>query len=141
MSLEVRHDLDGVDWTEAASLVTRAPLGERNPEELKKAFCASDLVCMIYDGTLLVGVGRALTDEVYQAGIYDICVLPEYQGRGVGKQVVESLLARLGNLTVILFAEPGKENFYRKLGFRPLKTGMGIFSSYTDSEKDRFLEP
>ena len=41
--------------------------------------------------------------------------------------IMERMLARLSHCNVILYANPGREDFYLKLGFRPLLTGMGKF--------------
>jgi predicted N-acetyltransferase YhbS len=75
----------------------------------------------------LIGFGRALSDGVYQAALYDVAVLPEFQGKGVGTAIVKNILDRLASCNVILYASPGKEAFYRALGFRQLKTGMALF--------------
>ena len=62
--------------------------------------------------------------------IADVGIAPEYQGRGIGKAVVEKLLAyaqsRLppgGRTSVQLIAAEGKEGFYEKLGFRKMPGG------------------
>jgi len=97
------------------------------PEMHRRAFEAAYSVAFAYDGGALIGCGRALSDGVYQTALYDIAVLPRYQGSGVGRRLVEALLAGLGECNVILYASPGKEGFYRKLGFREMKTGMARF--------------
>ena len=80
--------LQAVDWEEASILFERAPLGKqkRDPEKLKRAFEVSYAVIVVYDSGKLVGMGRALCDGEYQAAIYDMVVLPEYQGKGIGKR-------------------------------------------------------
>ena len=66
----------------------------------------STLVIFAFDGDTLVGTARAITDLEYHAGIYDVAVLPEYQGRGVGRQMMEWLLNRLKVWRVKLVCEP-----------------------------------
>ena len=136
----LRETTCGVDWAEAAELVERAPLGRRDPQALRRAFEASAHVCFVYEGKRLLGLGRALSAGVWQGGIYDICVLPEAQGTGVGNLVVSSLLARMEGLTVILFASPGKEPFYEKLGFRRMRTGMGRFACYEQRREQGYVD-
>ena len=47
---------------------------------------------------------------------------------GIGTRIVAAILAGLPpTCTVILFASPGKEPFYRTLGFRRMLTGMARF--------------
>jgi ribosomal protein S18 acetylase RimI-like enzyme len=55
-------------------------------------------------------------------------VLPEYQGYGIGKGIVSRLVElSSGHRKIILYAAPGKDTFYRKLGFRRMLTAMAIF--------------
>jgi ribosomal protein S18 acetylase RimI-like enzyme len=57
-----------------------------------------------------------------------VAVLPSHQGTGLGKAVVQELL-RLsqGHKKIILYSVPGKEGFYRKLGFLRMLTAMAVF--------------
>jgi GNAT superfamily N-acetyltransferase len=124
MTFTLSFELKDVDWAEAAEIFRRAPLGTREPDKLRRACENSFLVCFAYDDDRLVGMGRALSDGQYQAAIYDLVVLPEYQGLGIGRQIMESIHGRLPVKTIILYAVPGKEPFYRKLGYYRLLTGM-----------------
>ena len=124
MGIRLQFDTDGVKWTETAEVFRRAPLGTREPEKLRRACENSNVVCFAYDGGKLVGMGRALSDGEYQAGLYDLVVLPEYQGRGIGKAIVGAIHERLPSCTTILYSDPGKEAFYEKCGYHRLLTGM-----------------
>jgi ribosomal protein S18 acetylase RimI-like enzyme len=73
-----------IDWNELAHLYKIAPLGNKNPDDLKIAFSNSMYKCFIYDGEKLVGAGRALADGVDVSYICDVAIHPEYQGRGHG---------------------------------------------------------
>lgn len=117
----------GVDWAQAAQVFECAPLGTREPSKLKRSFENSSLVCFAWSRGTLVGFARALTDFEYQGSIYDMCVSPKYQGKGLGRTIMEALLKRLPVETIILFAVPGKETFYEKLGFHRMTTAMGRF--------------
>lgn len=72
-----------------------------------------------------VAMGRALFDFGYTAYIGDVIVAPEYQGKGIGKHIVEALMQRVmeaaepgDRIMFILGAAKGKEVFYEKLGFK-----------------------
>lgn len=128
--LDWSDDLDGVDWEELSRLYVRAPLGLKPPEHLRVSFGNSRFRCFVRDKGQLVGVGRALADGVDCAYIGDVAVLPEYQGCGLGKAIMARLLElTAGHRKVILYAAPGKEAFYLKLGFRPMNTAMAIFAN------------
>ena len=66
---------------------------------------------------------------MYQAAIYDVAVLPEYQKRGIGKLIIHKIVESLPGCNFILYASPGKEDFYKKLDFRKMKTGMALFGN------------
>jgi ribosomal protein S18 acetylase RimI-like enzyme len=125
--VELRESCDGVDWTAVRDVLRDAGMAFHEPDKHRRAFEGAYAVVFAYDNGTLIGCGRALSDGVYQAALYDIAVLPCYQGSGLGRRLVEALLAGLGDCNVILYASPGKEGFYRKLGFRGMKTGMARF--------------
>ena len=71
-----------------------------------------------------VGMARVISDGGYMALIVDVMVLPEYQGKGVGRRLMENITEWLDQLTkdgrcimVNLMATPGNESFYEKFGF------------------------
>ncbi|MGE4506326.1 MAG: GNAT family N-acetyltransferase [Desulfovibrionaceae bacterium] len=127
-TIRIATDCTGVDWEEACRVFERAPLGTREPEKLRLAFERSALVRFAKDGERLVGMARAISDGVYQAVIYDVCILPEYQGKGLGSRLVASLMEALPGLTVLLYAVPGREGFYGRHGFERMATAMARFS-------------
>ena len=125
------YDHSEVDWDELSELYRIAPLGEKSPEDLAIVFSNSKFKCFIYLDNTLVGIGRALADGVDCSYICDVAVHPEYQGLRLGKQIVEKLVARSeGHRKIILYANPGKEGFYSKLGFYKMNTAMAIFSNH-----------
>jgi ribosomal protein S18 acetylase RimI-like enzyme len=76
-----------------------------------------------------VGAGRAVADGIDCAYLCDIVVHPDCQGQGLGKALVEKLKElSAGHAKIILYANPGKEAFYRKFGFRRMLTAMAIFA-------------
>ena len=72
----------------------------------------------------VVGFINALSDGVLMAYIPLLEVLPEYQGQGIGRTLVERMLARLGNLYAVdLLCDPELQPFYAQAGMQPA-TGM-----------------
>ena len=73
-----------------------------------------------YDGQQLVGFGRMVSDLVLHAMIYDMIVLPAYQGQGIGGEILERLVTKAqqtGIRDIQLFCARGKRSFYEKRGF------------------------
>jgi len=65
-----------------------------------------------------------MSDGGYFAVVLDVVVLPEYRGRGIGREMMSRAVAHLkGSLRpgehsyTILTSAPGKEGFYEKFGF------------------------
>nr|WP_289767640.1 GNAT family N-acetyltransferase [uncultured Acetatifactor sp.] len=88
-------------------------------------------VSAICDGQV-VGMGRLVGDGAMYWYLQEIVVLPEYQGKGIGKSIVNRLLEHIRSAamsgTIIdigLTAVKGKEPFYEKFGFSVRSTGMG----------------
>jgi GNAT superfamily N-acetyltransferase len=122
--------LDTLDWNELVALYDAAPLGQKNAADLKTAFGNSRLRCFAREAGRLVGVGRALSDGVDCSYLCDIAVLPSHQGTGLGKEIVQRLLTlSAGHKKIILYAVPGKEPFYKRLGFKRMRTAMAIFEN------------
>ena len=72
----------------------------------------------------------ALADGTDCSYICDVAVMPSHQGTGLGKAIVARLLAlSAGHKKIILYAVPGKEPFYKKFGFRRMRTAMAIFEN------------
>ena len=128
LELEWKDTLESVLWQELSDLYRVAPLGDKKPLDLETAFSNSRFRCFVYDSGELVGAGRALADGIDCSYLCDIAVLPTHQGLGIGKGIVSRLVdLSKGHKKIILYTVPGKESFYRKLGFKRMRTAMAIF--------------
>lgn len=140
MALAWIDSLENVDWEELSRLYLVAPLGHKDPADLKVAFSNSMFRCFVYDAGRLVAVGRALADGRDCSYICDVAVHPGYQGRGLGKEVVAKLVdLSKDHKKIILYAAPGKEPFYRKLGFKRMATAMAIFQNQAQALENGLL--
>ena len=140
MELEVKHDCEGLVWEKIPEILKSVGMGYHEPDQHRKAFEASHTTVFIYHEDRLIGFGRALSDGVYQAAIYDCAVLSEYQGKGIGALIMKNLMPRISDCNVILYATPGKEGFYEKHGFRKMKSGMARFTSGEYMKERGFTE-
>ena len=93
---------------------------EQAEQGIKNSFI---LVCLRKDGRP-IGLGRAVSDRGYVVYIADVIVVPEYQGQGLGRVIMEELLKRIKEslkpgyrVMISLLAAKGKEEFYNKFGF------------------------
>jgi ribosomal protein S18 acetylase RimI-like enzyme len=130
MNLRWDDSLEAVNWEELSNLYKIAPLGNKKPSDLATVFSNSMFRCFVYDEGKLIAAGRALADGIDCSYLADIAVHPDYQGRGIGREIV----LRLRDLSkhhrkIILYAAPGKDGFYLKLGFKRMLTAMAIFEN------------
>lgn len=133
--------LDTIDWHELAALYRAAPLGQKTAEGLKIAFTNSMFRALARDDGVLVGAGRVLADGIDTAYLCDVAVMPSHQGTGLGRQIVGQLVAAShGHRKIILYSVPGKEPFYRKLGFKRMTTAMAIFDDQPAAQARGYLD-
>lgn len=127
-ALQWRFDQDEIDWAEVSNLYRIAPLGDKSPEHLKLAFSNSMFKVFVLSEGRYVGIGRAVADGIDCSYLCDVAVHPDFQGIGLGRAIIEKLKElSAGHQKIILYANPGKEGFYRKLGFLRMCTAMAIF--------------
>ncbi|TDM05278.1 GNAT family N-acetyltransferase [Macrococcus lamae] len=97
-------------------------------ENVIKIFNASSHVIIVIKDEKVVAVTRALSDGVYNAAIYDVVVHSDNQNKGVAAEMLKILLDEFSSLSCIhLISTSGNEKFYKKSGFKMLKTGMAIY--------------
>ena len=136
MEINVKQDCTEVDWKSVSETLKAVGMAYHDPDTHKRAFEASHATVFIYHADQLVGFGRAISDGVYQAAIYDCAILPDFQRKGLGAKIMKAIFAKIQHCNVILYASPGKEEFYKKHGFRKMKTGMAYFTN-SESMKQR----
>ncbi|MCV6607998.1 MAG: GNAT family N-acetyltransferase, partial [Campylobacterales bacterium] len=124
MSFELKEDY--TDLKELHNLFGLAQIAiGRSKEGTKTVFNNSRYKNFVYDGDKLIGVGRGFGDEYECAVICDMAVDPSYQGRGIGKMIIDNLKEQMKHhLRIILYAKPGREGFYKKQGFNNMRTAM-----------------
>ena len=140
MDVNLKFDCAGVDWKEVANILKTVHMGYHTPEIHQKAFENSAVTVFAYTNKQLIGFGRAISDGAYQAAVYDMAINPQYQREGLGNLILESILEKLPDCNVILYASPGKEFFYQKHGFRKMKTGMALFLNPEQKREKGFTD-
>jgi len=85
-----------VNWSEAkAALRDDAFDNGRSSEQLRQSFEASQHVAFAWDGELLVGMARLLSDGVCNAYLLDVWTHSSHRRRGVARAMVDALTARV----------------------------------------------
>jgi len=92
----------------------------RQPSSLAQAIASSTFVVTAWEGDRLVGLARCLSDEVAICYLQDVLVHPDFQGAGVGRQLMTSCLERFAAVRTHLLLtddEPRQRAFYASLGY------------------------
>lgn len=140
MKISFTDDPGTIDWERVAFVFKMALQNERDPAKLRAVFTNSGIRCFAWDADKLIGAGRAITDGIAYTAIFDVVVLPEYQGKGIGTQIMNFLAERSTALHIILHSVPGKEDFYRKLGYSKMKTAMARFANPDKQRAKGYIE-
>ena len=127
MNIKIQYNCLDINWNHVSNILKEVGMAYFEGEVHKKAFENSHTVVFAFENDKLIGFGRAISDGVYQAAIYDVAVLPEYQGKKIAATIVDSILRLIPKCNFILYASPGKEIFYEKQNFKKMKTGMALF--------------
>lgn len=140
MELDIKFDCIGVDWQGVAETLKCVGMAYYESNIHRRAFEASHTTVFVYHGGQLIGFGRAISDGACQAAVYDLVIVPEFQGKGIGRTIMTHIFSRLSHCNVILYASIGKEEFYRTLGMRKMKTGMALFKNAAAMSERGFTE-
>ena len=92
-------------------------------EQAESGLQNSHVICF-RDKEKAVALGRVIWDHGYSVLISDVIVAPEYQGQGLGRKLMEAIMAYLRSLLkpgyrimISLMAAENKQGFYKKFGF------------------------
>jgi len=96
-------------------------------QRITDMYTNSNLILTAWDGDLLVGVSRALTDFHYCCYLSDLAIRKEYQKLGIGKELVRLTKEALGpRCMLLLLAAPTAMEYYPKIGMDKLDNAFMI---------------
>ena len=103
------------------------------------AIANSEPVISIWDRELLIGFARATSDGIYRATIWDVVIHPEYQGKGLGIKLVETVLShpRMQKVERVYLMTTHQQEFYEKIGFQANNTTTMVLNN--QSNFDAFM--
>lgn len=92
----------------------------RSLEDTKRCIEGSSILFAFIEGEELLAFARVVTDYIFKAFIFDVIVSEKLRAQGVGKQILESILAHpdLKKVKHIeLYCLPELSSFYNQFGF------------------------
>tara|TARA_B100000700_G_C14652371_1_gene672550 strand:+ start:164 stop:616 length:453 start_codon:yes stop_codon:yes gene_type:complete len=95
----------------------------RSEENIKKLLANSSSIISIWEKKRMIGFGRATSDTVYRAVIWDVVVASDKRGMGLGTVIIKELLKSkaLINVRKIYLMTTHKSDFYSEQGFRMIE--------------------
>lgn len=111
-----------LDLDQVIELYRASTLGERRPVDdratMESMISHANLVVTAWDGELLVGIVRTLTDFTYVGYLADLAVRASHQRRGIGVELIRQTRTQMGrNSMLVLLAAPKAVDYYPKIGF------------------------
>ena len=120
-----------MDITITNTITTEEYLGLRQavgwsvfPAEQAESGLQNSHVICFRDNDKAVALGRVIWDHGYSVLIADVIVAPEYQGKGLGRKLMEAIMEYIRSLLkpsyrimISLMAAENKQGFYKKFGF------------------------
>ncbi len=120
MDIEYRTG-NGLDVDLVIELYRASTLGERRPvddrERMREMLLRANLVVTAWEGGVLVGIARSLSDYAYCTYLSDLAVRVSHQRRGIGRELIARTREMGGRATIILLAAPQAAGYYPKVGF------------------------
>ncbi len=115
---------------------------DRQIDDLKTAVANSRPVVSARDGDRLIGFARATSDGVYRAALWDVVVHPDYQGAGLGRKLVETVLMHphVNQAERVYLMTTNQQKFYERIGFEENKTTTLVLFNTTDATERDSLE-
>ncbi|HEU4341849.1 MAG TPA: GNAT family N-acetyltransferase [Candidatus Binatia bacterium] len=119
--IEYRYGND-LDLNQVIDLYKGSTLGERRPVDDRQIVSDmikhANLIVTAWDGDLLVGISRTLTDFSYVGYLSDLAVRQSHQRTGIGIELIQKTRNRMGPRSMlVLLAAPKAVDYYPKIGF------------------------
>jgi GNAT superfamily N-acetyltransferase len=119
--IEFRFGND-LDLDQVIDLYNASTLGERRPVDdrriMSDMLSHANLVVTAWDGALLIGIARTLTDFSYVGYLADLAVRASHQRQGIGIELIERTRQKMGPRSMlVLLAAPKAVEYYPNIGF------------------------
>ena len=122
-AMTIRYQQETVSAAEFAEVLRRSGLAARRPADdlprLQRMLDAADLVVTAREAETdrIVGLARSLTDWSYACYLSDLAVDADFQGRGIGRRLIEFTRELAGEECMcLLVSAPDAVDFYRRIG-------------------------
>ena len=127
-----------LDVDQAIELYVASTLGERRPvddrERMATMIKHANILITAWDGDLLVGVSRSITDWVWTTYLADLAVRDTYQRQGIGKELMRRTQQAAPQAKLLLLAAPAAANYYGHVGFSHMPSAWWLLPHERSTE-------
>lgn len=120
-SIQFSVDKALIDYPQLQVLFNRTAFWarERQITDLQTAIAYSNPVVTVWNAEELIGFARATSDGIYRAVIWDVVIDPRFQGAGLGRKLVETVLAHpaVNKVERVYLMTTHQQSFYERIGF------------------------
>ena len=91
----------------------------RNKQQICTMLSQSTVVVSLWKQNQLIGFGRATSDLIFRAVLWDVVIASDHQGLGMGKLILEAILTnkKIKSVEKIYLMTTNSSEFYKQLGF------------------------
>ncbi len=140
MKYKIVKSCKNIDFSQVCEILHFYGLSDLDVDTQEKVFKNSYAVVILLDEKKIIGVGRAISDGICQAALYNLAVRDEYRGNGLGKVIVDHLLNQVEGCNVILYTHPKHTGLYEHWGFSKLKTAYAMYIYEEHYRDEGFIE-
>ncbi len=92
----------------------------RDKKQICKMLSNSTVVISLWHHNKLIGFGRATSDHVFRAVLWDVVIASEHQGLGMGKLIIEAILKnkKIKSVEKVYLMTTNSSDFYKQQGFK-----------------------
>ncbi len=136
--LTISTDPARLDVDAMTDMLSRAYWAQGRTREVIARYIQHSLVFGVYDGERQIGLARIISDYTTFAWLCDVFIHEDYRGRGIGKWLMETILAHpdLQGLRRLLLATRDAHGLYSQYGFTPLQAPERWMEKFSPPKKD-----
>ena len=93
---------------------------DRNKKQICQMLSHSTVVVSLWHHNQLIGFGRATSDLIFRAVLWDVAIASDHQGLGMGKLIIEAILKneKIRSVEKIYLMTTNSSEFYKQFGFK-----------------------